>query len=92
MPTPGREVQAEWLGPSQPARVNSHALLGRAPRTFDGKLLPEVAEGQDLDVTLTDFVDDSIGLVEDLSHRSLMPLWNDPALVRHVTGQVDSLK
>lgn len=54
--------------------------------------MPEVTESQDLDVTLTDLVDHSEGFVEDLSDRDLMPLGNDPALVRHITRQVDPSK
>ena len=90
MPTGGCEVQAEQ--PSDPPAypVRFKALLERAPRRLRWKVLPEVAQREDLDSILKDLVDDAIGVVEDFTDRGLMPFGNHTTLFREIPKQFHS--
>ena len=45
------------------------------------EFLPTVADGQDLDLILMNFVDDAMSLVDELSNSGVEPLWNNSALI-----------
>ena len=40
-----------------------------------------MADGQDLDLILMNFVDDAMSLVDELAYGGVVPLWNNSALI-----------
>jgi len=48
------------------------------------EFLPTVADGQDLDLTLMNFVDEAMPLVDQLANSGVVPLWNNSALIGEI--------
>ena len=49
--------------------------------------MPEVRQREDLDTVVEDFIDEAIRFVEHLADRRVVPLRDDPTLLREVSEQ-----
>ncbi len=49
--------------------------------SIPAEFLPTMADGQNLDMALMNFVDDTVPLVDQLANSGVVPLWNNSALI-----------
>ena len=88
MPTRSASRQASATG-ARGLPGQQQFLLGRAPGWLRRKLLAEVAQRQNLETIVEDFVDDTVGIVEHLAHRGLVPFGDYTTLFREIPQKVD---
>ena len=82
---PIRSARCQTIAPGYAAYpVGSNSLLGRAPGWLRWKLLAEVAQRQNLETIVENFVDDTVGIVEHLAHRGLVPFGDYATLFREI--------